>query len=309
MATFKNQTPMKNKFIVAFVFVLSALSAFAQETYMKTSDDPAAAIKGHVGIELYGVDAGFKNISGSMLFAVGVNARYPLTEKIKLEGLVRMPLLRFEKEGFAFMADAGILFPLQSSETPTDVKVILGYKEEDNFGSNTRTATTKYVNINGNVRKTNYLRGGIYLRNSAFDDTSETTTDYFVTNIFHKGVYVGLGRERQYFFSMQRNRNGNKADFGAGNIFMLYADAMILPVNLELQEDTFGLGAGATKELKGMIGGRIGFKWYRNPFTRAQNFDRRIPFFGNSFFTLETGVRPLEGLFITGGFTYIIHKF
>jgi len=209
---------MKNKLIAALAFVLTVISASAQETYVKTSDDPASAIKGHVGVELYGVDAGFKNISGSMLFAVGVNARYPLTEKIKMEGLVRMPLLRFERDGFAFMADAGILFPLQSTEAPTDVKVILGYKEEDNFASNTRTATTKYVNISGNVRKSNYLRGGIYLRNSAFDDTSETTTDYFVTNVFHKGVYIGLGRERQYFFSMQRNRNGNKTDFSYCNL-------------------------------------------------------------------------------------------
>lgn len=294
-------------FLVTLFFVYTQLSA--QETYTKIADDPAAAIKGHVGVELYGVDAGFKNISGSMLFAVGVNARYPLTDKIKLEGLVRLPLLRFEKEGFAFMADAGILFPLSSTENPTDVKVILGYKEEDNLNSNTRTATIKYVNINGNVRKTNYLRGGVYLRNSAFDDRSETMTDYFVTNIFHKGIYAGLGRERQYFFNLQRNRANSETKFGAGSIFMVYADVMILPVNLDLVQDTFGMGAGATKELNGLLGGRIGFKWYRNPFTRAQNHNHRIPFFGNSFFTLETGVRPLEGLFITGGFTYILHKF
>lgn len=298
---------MKNiVFLVALVLI--GLQLLAQDSYTKLSEDPSEVIKGHIGIELYGVDAGFKNITGSMLFTVGVTARYPIIpNKIIAEGIARFPLLRFEKEGFAFQADAGILYTLKSNDVADDVKVILGYKEEDNLNSNSRTATTKYVNINGMVRKNTYVRAGVYLRNSAFDDTSETMTDYMVTNIFHKGVYIGLGKERQYYFKMQRNKDN--ARFGAGSIFMLYADAMILPVNVDLVQDTFGMGAGTTKELTGMLGGRIGFKWYRNPFTRKQNSDRKIPFFGNSFFTLEGGVRPLEGLFVTGGFTYIIHKF
>ncbi|MCW5910558.1 MAG: hypothetical protein KIT62_05760 [Cyclobacteriaceae bacterium] len=299
-----------NTRLIVGILLIACVSATAQETYTKLSEDPSEAIKGHVGIELYGVDAGFKNISGSMLFTVGVTARYPLvSNKIMAEGIARFPLIRFEKKGFAFLADAGILYTLNSNDAPDDVKVILGYKEVDNFGSNTRTAITKYVNINGTVRKNTYARAGVYLRNSAFDDTSENMIDYYVTNIFHKGVYLGLGRERQYYFQLQRNRDNNPAKFGAGSIFMLYADVMILPVNVDLVQDTFGMGAGATKELNGLLGGRIGFKWYRNPFTRAQNFDRKIPFFGNSFFTMEAGVRPLEGLFVTGGFTYIIHKF
>lgn len=299
---------MKTRFIIALI-LFSCISAKAQETYSKLTDNPSEAIKGHVGVELYGVDAGFKNISGSMLFTVGVTARYPLAEKITLEGIARLPLLRFEKEGFAFMTDAGILFPLRSSDVSDDVKVILGYKEEDNINSNTRTATTKYVNINGSIRKSTFLRAGVYLRNSAFDDTSEDMTDYFVTSIFHKGVYLGLGREQQYFFSLQRIKNNQQVNFAAGNIFQFYGDVMILPTKVNLTQDTFGLGEGASKELTGLIGGRVGFRWYRNPFTRAQNFDHKIPFFGNSFFTLETGVRPLEGWFITGGFTYILHKF
>jgi hypothetical protein len=299
---------MKN-FVTLILFVLVCLRVSAQENYTKINDNPSEAIGGHVGVEIYGVDVGFKNLDGSMLFAVGVNGRYPLTDKIKVEGVLRMPLLRFEKKGFAFLADAGILFDLNSNESPDDVNVILGYKEEDNMNSNTRTATTKYVKINGNVRETMYARAGAYVRNAAFDDTSDNLTDYIVTSIFHKGVYLGIGKERQYFFQLQRNRGDGDTKFGAGSIFMFYADAMILPVKVDLVQDTFGLGAGATKELTGMLGGRVGFKWHRNPFTRAQNFDRRIPFFGNTVVTMEAGVRPLEGLFFTGGITYIFHKF
>jgi len=283
--------------------------ASAQEMYSKVYDNPADAIKGHVGVELYGIDAGFSNLTGSMLFAVGVNGRYPINDKLQAEGLIRMPLLRFEKKGFSFMTDAGVLWKLSSKEAPKDVNVILGYKETDNINSNTRTATTKYVSINGNVRSTQFARGGIYLRNSAFDYKSDGITDYMLTNIFHKGVYLGLARERQYYFQMQRKQGDRIDKFGAGSIFQLYADVLLLPVNVDVTIDTFGFGAGATESLNGLLGGRVGFKWYRNAFTRAQNGDQKIPFFGNSFFTFEAGSRPLEGFYVSGGFTYIVHKF
>ncbi|MCZ8022049.1 MAG: hypothetical protein O9302_11645 [Cyclobacteriaceae bacterium] len=281
----------------------------AQEAFQKTFEDPNEVIKGHVGVEIYGVDAGFKNLSGAMLFAIGVNARYPISEKISAEGLVRFPLLRFEKKGFSFTTDAGILYTVKSEDAVKPVRIILGYKETDNLNSNTRTSTVKYLDVNGMVRKNTYLRGGIYLRNSAFEYKEDEMTDYFIENIFHKGIYLGVGRERQYFFKMQKQKGNETVGFGAGSIFMVYGDVMILPVSVNLQQDTFGLGGGATKEVDGLLGGRVGFKWYRNPFTKEQNFGRRLPFFGNSVFSLETGVRPLDGLFISGSLTYIIYKF
>lgn len=298
---------MRRLFILLGIFTYAAVQVHAQETYTKLSEDPSEAIKGHVGIELYGVDVGFKNISGAMLFAVGATSRYTVSDKIIAEGLFRFPLLRLEKQGGAFMFDAGVFYKFKSNDGPENVKVILGYKEEDNINSNTRTATTKFVNINGTVRRNVYARGGVYLRNSSFDKESEGTVDYKITNIFHKGVYLGIAREKQYYFQMQRN--SDNAKFGAGSILMWYADVLLLPVSVDVEQDTFGMGAGAQEELTGLIGGRIGFKWYRNPFTRAQNDNRRIPFFGNSFFTMEAGLRPLEGVYVTGGFTYILHKF
>lgn len=302
---------MRRLIIISCVLLCPVVKIFSQETYTKLSENPSEAIKGHIGIELYGVDVGFKNISGAMLFAVGATSRYTVSDKIVAEGLFRFPLLRLEKQGGAFMFDAGVAYKLKSNDGPENVKVILGYKEEDNINSNTRTATTKFVDINGTVRRSVYARGGVYLRNSSFDKKSDGdgTVDYKVTNIFHKGIYLGIGREKQYYFQMQRNRSNNPARFGAGSITMWYADVLILPVSVDVEQDTFGMGAGAREELTGLIGGRIGFKWYRNPFTRAQNDNRRIPFFGNSFFTMEAGLRPLEGIYVTGGFTYILHKF
>jgi hypothetical protein len=290
------------------VLLMSCAPLFAQENYTKIYDDPEDVLKGHVAFEYYGVDVGFGNITGAMIFIMGVNGAYTLSDKFQVEASARLPLLRFEKQGAAYILDAGAMYNLSTSTTDKPVKVILGYKEEDNFASNTRTATTKYVNITGSVKKSIMVRAGVYLKNTTLDYT-EGTVSYLATNLFHKGIYIGIGKQRQYYFQLERNINGRKVNFGAGSIFKPYFDVMILPTAAELQQDTNGFGAGAKKELSGLVGARAGFKWYRNPFTRKQNGDHRIPFFGNSVVTLEAGMRPVDGFFFSGGISYIIKKF
>lgn len=281
---------------------------FAQENYTKIYDDPEDILKGHIAFEYYGVDVGFSNVTGAMIFIMGVNGAYTLSDKLMVEAAARFPLLRFEKQGAAFILDGGAMYALSTSTTDKPVKVILGYKEEDNFASDTRTATTKYVNITGSVKKSVMVRAGVYLKNTTLK-YSEGTTSYMATNLFHKGVYIGIGKQRQYYFQLERNINGRKVNFGAGSIFRPYFDIMVLPTSTEVQQDTYGLGEGAKKKLGGFVGARAGFRWYRNPFTRKQNGDHRIPFFGNSVVTLEAGMRPVDGLFINGGISYILKKF
>ncbi len=300
---------MKTKIaLIGFILVFQ-LTAYAQENYTKVYDDPTDVLKGHIAVEFYGVDVGFSNINGAMIFIAGVNGSYTLTDKLSVEGALRMPLLRFEKQGTGFIFDGGAMLKLSSTTKDESVRVILGYKEEDIANSDQRLATTKYVYITGSVTRSVILRGGVYLKNTAVDDTKETGVDYMPENLFHKGIYVGIGKQRQHFFQLQRDIKGKKVMFGAGSIFRPYFDLMILPTSVDLTQDTFGLGAGKTKELKGFIGGRAGFRWYRNPFTRKQNDDHRIPFFGNTVMTLEAGVRPIDGFFISGGISFIVHKF
>jgi hypothetical protein len=298
-----------NKNITILIFGLSmAINCLAQETYTKIYDDPKDVIKGYVGLEYYGVDVGFSNITGAMIFIMGINGSYDVTDNITAEGSVRLPLLRFEKQGPAFIVDAGAMYALSTSTSEKPVKVILGYKEED-IGGDRELHTTKYTIITGSVQKKIILRAGVYLKNTSIEYKESDFEQYKPTNLFHKGIYLGIGKQRQYFFQLQRNLNGKKVEFGAGSIFRPFLDIMILPTKVDLEEETLGLGAGRAKELKGIIGARAGFKWYRNPFTREQNSNRRIPFFGNSIVTLEGGVRPIDGFFINGGISFILKKF
>jgi hypothetical protein len=300
---------MKTKIVLIGILMVCTVTAFSQETYTKVYDDPTDVIKGHVALEFYGVDVGFSNINGAMIFIMGVNGSYTLSDRLSVEANLRTPLLRFQKEGTGFIFDGGANFKLSSKTNDENVRVILGYKEEDNAYDNTRTATTKFVNINGSVTRSVILRAGVYLKNTGVDYTEETGVDYMPTALFHKGIYLGIGKQKEYFFQLQRDVRGKKVMFGAGTIFRPYVDLMVLPVSVELTQDTFGLGAGKTKEMKGLLGARAGFRWYRNPFTKAQNDGHRIPFFGNTVMTLEAGVRPIDGFFINGGISFIMHKF
>ncbi len=304
----RNLTPMRRSIIVLSLVSL-CLSASAQEYYKKAHDDPDAVLKGHVAVEFYGVDVGFSNIDGAMLFVIGANGEYKVNDRISAEGSVRLPLVRFGSEGTGFVFDGGVYLRLNSVNAEKKVNVILGYKEEDIFGTNKRLATTKYVPITGTVKRIMILRGGVYLRNSGFGYDDGLLIDYKPASIFHKGVYIGIGKQRQYFFQLERTLNGKTAKFGAGSIFRPYVDVMILPTTVKLTQETFGLGEGPSKELSGLFGARAGFRWYRNPFWREQNEGRRIPFFGNTVVTLEAGMRPLEGLFVNGAISFIVHKF
>lgn len=297
------------KRIIGFMILLTSFceTAQSQELYKKIYDDPEDVIKGHVGVEFYGVDVGFSNLTGAMLFVFGVNGSYTINDRIQAEAQLRTPLLRFEKHGTGFIFDAGATLNLSSSTTDKNVNVVLGYKEED-LGNGYESHTTKYVPIYGSVKKTIQLRGGVYLKNTGLE-YKEGNTDYKPTTLFHKGIYLGIGKQRQYFFQLQRNNNGSQTHFGAGSIFKPYFDVLILPTAVDVEVETFGFGAGGKKELSGFVGGRVGFKWYRNPFTRSQNNEHRIPFFGNCIVQLDAGVRPIDGFFFNGAITYIIKKF
>lgn len=156
------------KIVSSLLLIAAAFCTLAQETYRKIHDDPDAVLKGHVAVEFYGVDVGFNNIDGAMLFVVGVNGEYKVHDKISAEGSLRMPLLRFQRESTGFVFDAGVYMRMSSSNSQKTVNVILAYKEEDILGTNYELATTKYVPITGTIKKSMILRGGVYLKNTGF---------------------------------------------------------------------------------------------------------------------------------------------
>lgn len=63
---------MKKLYYTLCLLSLTVGVAIAQESYTQICDNPEDVIKGHIGVEWYGVDVGFNNIDGSMLFVADI---------------------------------------------------------------------------------------------------------------------------------------------------------------------------------------------------------------------------------------------
>lgn len=293
---------MKKTFTL--IFACSVWANLSAQQYTKIHDNPNETVKGYLAVEYFGIDWGSKNMKGTMFYTIGVNGSYPVSEKIRAEAYLRTPLLRADVSSTGLIFEGGGNAILNSSISNKNVRIVLGYKEEQ--GINTRTATVKYVNMPVSVKKSLVARGGVYLKTTPFKyDSGDDFVSYKMTSIFHKGIYAGIGRSSEYFTHLQSG--GQK--FAAGSFFMPYADLMILPTSVDAQVETFGMGGGATTKLKGLVGARVGFKWIRNPFTKEQNFGRKIPFFGHSVVGIELGHRPLEGIYFGSTVSYAFKKF
>lgn len=293
-----NFTTMKYKstlltIILSFTFCASQ----AQKTYRTILKDADIAYEGYAALHYFAVDAGFQNTSGASLWSVGGEALYPINEKLSLEALGLYSIYSIAKDGPAFLVNAGGEFALKEIHKERDVPVLLSFTFENNEFDNTETQTWTSVTLPTEVRKEITARGGLYLRRSAFE-YSEAFTYYDLTSITHTGLYTGVGMNWVHYLNFQTSE-GNKA--AAGVMFRPYLDLLILPT-----KETVNPGQ---VEVSGTIGWRTGLSWVFRPYTRAENFDRKINFLGNSVVKLEIGNRPLEGFYVTTGIAWAIKKF
>ncbi len=290
-------------YLLALISLLTTNKLFSQ-SYKLVSDDVSEIKKGYIGLEWYGLDAGFKNLGGAFLFSVGVNTLYPISDDLAIRGSLRVPLLRLAKTGgFAFHVDGGVEFKLSESESKRTETVVLSYRERDvgytsvlNQQYKVTEATTEYVQFVGTVSKQIKARGGVYLKNTSWE--GDSGDNYDEEGIFHKGVYAGLLRETSRFFRVQEE--GAPDNFVSAKSMSFYADVLILPTTMMLED--------ATTET-GLLGWRVGMNWNMRPHTKDQNHGYDGGFFGNKTFILELGQRPFEGLFITGSVSFLIRKF
>jgi len=282
-------------YLLSILFICNVLIA-ASQSYSLVGDDVDDAKRGYVGIEWYGLDAGFGNTGGAFLFTIGANTYVPITDILGVQAALRTPLFRLSKgDEFAFQFDGGVDFLLKSKTVNKEQVVTLSYKERENWLKGTLETEIKYVKLTGDLKKDIRARGGAYLKNTYFETESNS--------IFHKGVYAGISSERTRFFRVLRKNSD--ADFVSANIIKMYADVMILPTTLELEQAT----AGGETELTGLMGWRVGVNWNMSPFHKSQNHGDQGGFFGNMLFGAELGSRPLEKIFITGSVSYLIRKF
>lgn len=291
---------MKLKYSVLLVtLIATTASVFAQKTYRQIYSDPSEVQSGYLGLHYFGVDAGFNNLSGASILSVGAETLYPINDKLKAEGLFLYSIFSLEKTSFPFLLNAGAEFTFSSKTKNTTVPVLLAFSYERNYleGKDINTYTT--VKLPGDITSELNVRGGLYLRNSAFE-YEENFTFYEMTNIFHKGIYAGLGYTRKLFMHIQ---DSDGYTFAYARNFRPFVDVLVLPTSVDVTS------GGNTQTLEETLGWRAGMTWQLNPMTQKQNFDRKIGFFGNLLYRLEFGQRPLEGFYVTTSLAWTIKKF
>ncbi len=278
-------------------FTVSAVQA--QLTYQQTYSDPSEVQTGYAAIHYFGVDAGFGNTSGASVLSVGGEALYPVTDKLRAESYLLYSLFSLEKEGLPFLFNTGAEYVISSNTKNTTVPVLLAFSYERNYleGYDVNTYTT--VKLPGDITSELNARAGIYLRNSAFE-YEENFTFFEKTNIFHKGIYAGIGYTRKLFMHVL---DSDGYEFAYARNFRPFADILILPTSVDVTAN------GNTQTLEETLGWRAGMTWQLKPMTKEQNFDRKIGFFGNLLYRLEVGQRPLEGFYVTTSLGWTFKKF
>lgn len=273
---------------------------YAQRTYQSILSDPSKVNDGYIGLTYFGVDAGFGNTSGASVLSVGADVLYPISEKLKIDGIAWYSLFSLAKEGPAFLLNPGVEFTLSSKSKRQNVPVLLSFTTETDWFKGEQISAWSSVALPGDMQTDYAVRGGLYMRNSAIE-YEEATTYYDITNLFHAGIYAGIGRNQQFYLHVQ-DSDGNR--FAAGRFIRTYADVLVLPTKVDLE-----LSGTPVKEVSGTLGWRLGAALQLVPFSKENNFDRKIGFFGNMIWRLEFGQRPLDGFFVTTGLSWALKKF
>ena len=287
-------------FIVAGMMMFVTSSGYAQKTYQTILSDPSKINEGYIGLTYFGIDAGFGNTTGASILSVGADVLYPINDKIKIDGIAWYSLFSLAKEGPAFLLNPGIEFTFSSKTKSQNVPVLLSFTTETDWFKGEQISAWSAVSLPGDMQIDYAARGGLYLRNSALEYV-QGTTYYDVTNLFHAGVYAGIGRNQQFYLNVQ-DSDGNR--FAAGRFLRTYADVLILPTTVDLE-----LGGAPVTEVSETLGWRLGAALQLVPFSKENNYDRKIGFMGNMIWRLEFGQRPLDGFFVTTGLSWALKKF
>lgn len=292
---------MRAGILLFFWMVVCTISINAQTTYKTTLSDPEIIYPGYLGLNYFTIDAGFGNTSGAFLWSVGGDVLYPITQKLRVEGVALVSLLSLNKKGLPFLMSTGVEYGVSSRIREKGIPVLLSFAWEKDYANQIEVQSWEAVKLPGHYKYELVARGGIYLRHSVLEYTSGTTY-YDLTGLTHAGVYAGVG------YNMYSYINAIASDgyeFAAGHSIRPYFDVMVLPTSVDL-----ALGGGMpVKTVKETLGWRTGIVVVGKPYTAAENFNRKIPFLANTIFRLDLGKRPLEGFFITTGLAFNLKKF
>ncbi|MEO1021252.1 MAG: hypothetical protein AAFW89_01800 [Bacteroidota bacterium] len=292
---------MRSFFSFFGVVLVLSTAGYGQATFRQTLTDPEVVYRGYAAINYLTVDAGFSNTSGASLWSIGADVLYPINDNLRVDAFGYYSLLSLESDGLPFLFSGGVEYGLFKKTKNKKVPVLLAFSYEKDYVNNKELQTWSTVALPGTIQREFTARGGVYLRNSAFE-YDENQVFFDVTNVFHAGVYAGIGYTKRTFLHVQ---DEDGYTFAYGRQVRPYADLMILPTSVDVRDEA----TNTSLSLEETLGWRAGLTWQLTPFTKAENFDRKIGFFGNTLFRLEIGNRPLDGFYITTGVAFTIKKF
>ena len=291
---------MKLKFsaIVVLVFATSQ-GLLAQTTYKQIFSDPTEVYPGYLALHYFGIDAGLDNTAGASLWSLGAETLYPVTDKLRAEGVFLYSLFSMEKSGPAFLFNGGVEYSLSTKTKKKTVPVLLAFSNKKDYTKGVETSTYTTVKLPGDITNELNARGGLYLKSSAFE--YENNGVFFdITNIFHAGVYAGIGLTRKLYMHVQ---DSDGYTFAYARQLRPFFDLLIMPTSVDVKS------GGARTTVEENMGWRAGVTWQMNPITEKENFNNKIGFFGNLLYRIEVGQRPLEGVFVTTSIGWAIKKF
>lgn len=287
------------QFVMILLMAAAMLSHLrAQETYSLVYSNPDDLNYGYVSFNYLGIDAGFKNTSGAMM-VFGAEAFYPVTRRIGVEGMFALPIYRFDNSVGASVYEVGGEYALIARNKTGKTSFLLSLSWSDDAVTSTRTTTYKFVEFQTQFRRDISVRGGFYRHQSAYQ-YYYTEHSYDVVDMQQTGIYGGIGWETGNFAHIRNT--SNKRTRAYGGLSKLFADVMVLPT--EVQSKSYNESKKAT------LGWRLGWKFHITPYKKDKTIlKERAGFFANSFYRIEFGQRPHEGIFVTGTFGYAPIKF
>ncbi len=286
------------KTLVVVVLLLSVEALFAQNVqYKVTRDDPGDINNFWMQLDLAQMDISYRNMDGAS-FNIGLTGVGFLGNESRLGfdytaryGWLTMSRMLDSDFKRALQFEAGGLLKLFETNRVKNAKVVLDRKDYTNRQGNQVTEYT-YITIPANFRKIVHARGGVYFKRNPLKldaEDVEAGQAFGRGNLVFPGIYLGLSSMRVRNVYVSTDIFGRTWNSG---ITRFYADVIIVPTPL--------LDGSRLENAK-----PLGFRFGYSTMAADVKKNARKGGFGTQ---VEVGVRPVEGIYVTGTVYFTIMR-
>lgn len=262
--------------ILVCLISLNSSPTYSQIINFKlVEDNPSVVVRKSINLEYLTLDAGMNNIGGTSL-GFGGSTLWDLSKSLTIDGYFRVNYYHLATgSGASFQLDGGLDYNFRETNKQTIIPYLLKF-ESNTIGQYSYTST-KYFNISATKHNLYSPRAGIILKSGYREETN-------LENTFLAGMYLGGKWTTSYFINVLLD--GNQNPVPQANLVGIYADLLFLPVKTI---------SGKNDNNSGIMGFRLGYQWYMQPFLKSIY---RKSFIAFSVFRFEVGTRPIDGAYI-----------